>query len=126
MDFYIEGGRRSDAFTGTLKPIMGRINLTVRKFSYVTKLIIKDGTVHGVRYERHGKKFNAYALKEVILSAGTLQTPKILMLSGIYLFIYFMQVVPSKSGKLNHRYWCKTRFGKARCNYYILKNVMGL
>ncbi len=83
MDFYTKFGRRSDAYTGTLLNIMKRSNLVVRKFAYVTKLLMNHNEVVGVKYERHGKVFSAFASKEVVLSAGTIQTPRILMLSGI-------------------------------------------
>ena len=42
-----------------------------------------DNEAYGVEYLRHGVKKIAYASKEVILSAGTIHSPQILMLSGI-------------------------------------------
>ena len=42
-----------------------------------------NNEAYGVEYERHGVKKIAYANKEVIISAGAIQSPKILMLSGI-------------------------------------------
>jgi len=47
--------------------------------------LIKDATndAYGVQYDRHGQAKFAFAEKEVVISAGTLQSPKILMLSGI-------------------------------------------
>ena len=64
-----------------------RVNLHVIKHAHVTKLdMSKDGnTVNGVNFVINGHKeeLKAFTKKEVILSAGSLNTPKILMLSGI-------------------------------------------
>ena len=55
IEFYIDFGRHVDAFHSFLKPIYGiRPNLMVRKFSFVTKLLFRNGNVvDGVKYERH-------------------------------------------------------------------------
>lgn len=52
---------------------------------FLTQVLIREGTniAYGVQYDRHGQSCSAFANKEVILSAGALSTPKILMLSGI-------------------------------------------
>lgn len=42
-----------------------------------------DNTAYGVEYDRHGRRRMAYATKEVIISAGTVESAKLLMLSGI-------------------------------------------
>lgn len=49
------------------------------------KILIREGgnEAYGVVYDRHGHSRHAFANKEVILSAGTLQTPKLLILSGV-------------------------------------------
>jgi len=83
MEFYMKFGRRADAYHGSLLPVLHRRNLVVRKFSYAKKILIRDSTAYGVQYDRHGHTFYALAKKEVILSAGTLMSPKLLMLSGI-------------------------------------------
>jgi len=84
MEFYTTNGRRSDAFKGTIRDIMkSRRRLVVRKFAYVTKVLFHANTAIGVRGDRHGKMFEARARNEVILSAGAIHTPKILLLSGI-------------------------------------------
>lgn len=54
------------------------------KFSRVTKVLFRHGNVaYGVEYDRHGRTFVAHAAREVIISAGSVGTPKILMLSGV-------------------------------------------
>lgn len=49
------------------------------------QILIRDkhNKAYGVAYERHGKPRTAYARKEVIVSAGAVLSPKLLMLSGI-------------------------------------------
>jgi choline dehydrogenase-like flavoprotein len=50
----------------------------------VTKILIDENKrAYGVRFYSNGKYFNVNASKEVLLSAGTLNSPQILMLSGI-------------------------------------------
>ncbi|KAL7291213.1 hypothetical protein TKK_0014827 [Trichogramma kaykai] len=82
----IDGSRQSvnDAF---IRPIRGRRrNLVIKPNSSVTKIIINPKTKCAVGVELKtldGKIKRAYAKKEVILSAGALESPKLLMLSGI-------------------------------------------
>ena len=62
-----------------------RKNLHVALKSYVTKVLIdaNSKTAYGVRFKRKGKIWDVRARKEVILSAGALNSPHLLMLSGI-------------------------------------------
>lgn len=90
MDLYMKNGRRSDAYSEFLAPIIAdRGNLVIRKYAFVLRLLFEEGPkshlniVRGVEYERHGKIFRAWAKKEVILSAGSLNSAKLLLLSGI-------------------------------------------
>lgn len=79
-------GRRVTSFNAFVDPILGkRQTLQVIKYARVTQVLFKTGTnqVIGVEYERFGKLLNAKASKEVILSAGAIGSPKILLLSGI-------------------------------------------
>ncbi|ODM94363.1 Glucose dehydrogenase [FAD, quinone] [Orchesella cincta] len=78
-------GRRMGTYQAFLEPIRDRKSLTVRKFAHVNKLLMRDDSdeIYGVEYQRHGQRRIARADKEVILSAGALNSPKILMLSGI-------------------------------------------
>jgi len=49
------------------------------------QILFRNNTkeAYGIQYDRHGERRSAYARKEIILSAGAIQSPKILMLSGI-------------------------------------------
>lgn len=57
--------------------------MKIIKNAFVTRLITRKNNVVGVRFEINGRKLEARSKKEVILSAGVVGTPKILMLSGI-------------------------------------------
>ncbi|XP_075986120.1 glucose dehydrogenase [FAD, quinone]-like [Anticarsia gemmatalis] len=80
-----EAGIRVSANNALIQPIRyKRKNLTVKIKSEVFKLLINRRKIaYGVQYERNGRTYTAYARKEVILCAGAIDTPKILMLSGI-------------------------------------------
>lgn len=79
-------GTRCSAGKAFLLSIGRRTNLHIIKNAHVTKLEFKeDGVVNGVSFkvEGHDEIIKATTRKEVILSAGSLNTPQILMLSGI-------------------------------------------
>lgn len=80
----IENGTRKSTNVAYLYPISGRKNLHVKKRSHVTKLLIDaNKIVYGVQFYWRGQFQSVNASKEVILSAGAINTPQILMLSGI-------------------------------------------
>lgn len=80
----IKNGERFSAAKAYLTPIKNRPNLKVIKNGLVTSLIINNNKqVEGVNFELRGRNLKARARKEVILSAGALESPKILMLSGV-------------------------------------------
>lgn len=80
----IANGTRESTNVAYLYPIAGRKNLHVKKNTHVKKLIIDAGkTVCGVEFVSRGRAYTIRATKEVILSAGAINTPQILMLSGI-------------------------------------------
>ncbi|CAH1390495.1 unnamed protein product [Nezara viridula] len=66
-----------------LNPIENRKNLHIIKHSIVTKVIFENKRAKGIEYFHNGTMFQVTSEKEVILSAGTIDSPKILMLSGI-------------------------------------------
>ncbi|CAK1589031.1 unnamed protein product [Parnassius mnemosyne] len=78
-------GRRSSTAEAYLRPVRDRYNLKVTKYARVTKVLIDDLRLRasGVEIFLGGKKINVFANLEVIVSAGAIDTPKLLMLSGI-------------------------------------------
>ncbi|CAH0719023.1 unnamed protein product, partial [Brenthis ino] len=84
--FTFSDGRRSSTAEAYLKPAKDRPNLFITKFARVTNLLIDplSKQAYGVRVLlKSGELINVYADKEVIVSAGSIETPKLLMLSGI-------------------------------------------
>ena len=77
------GNKRCSAARGYLTPIMGRTNLTVETDARLTRVVLEDGRATGVEYLHKGKLQSANASKEVLLSAGAVQSPQLLKLSGI-------------------------------------------
>lgn len=78
-----KNGRRSSAATAFLKPARKRPNLTVMTGARVTRVIMEGDRATGVEFVRRGLTRVVNASEEVILSAGAINTPKLLMLSGI-------------------------------------------
>ncbi|GGA36858.1 GMC family oxidoreductase [Sphingomonas psychrolutea] len=76
-------GQRSSAARAFLEPAMRRPNLTVITGALVDKVLIAEGRATGVRYIKHGQVHDISARRDVIVSASTLQSPAILMRSGI-------------------------------------------
>lgn len=72
-------GRRANAAQAYLAPLLGRPNLTVRGGAEVRSVVVEDGTAVGVRLVSD----EVFRAREVVLSAGTYASPKILLLSGI-------------------------------------------
>lgn len=78
-----ENGERSNTARAFLRPVLDRENLHISLKSRVQKVVIKNKRAEGVELIKDGKKYVVRARKEVILSAGALESPQILMLSGI-------------------------------------------
>ncbi|KAJ8664962.1 hypothetical protein QAD02_006624 [Eretmocerus hayati] len=78
-------GQRLSANRAYLHPIKNRENLVVSMFSHVDRILIDQETkvAYGVEFTKKGKKIRVRASKEVIVSAGPINSPKLLMLSGI-------------------------------------------
>src|SRR6185295_1665237 len=74
---------RSSSASAFLQPVADRPNLTIVTGAQVSKVVFKGSAASGVEWVRDGKIATASADREVILSAGALQSPQILQLSGI-------------------------------------------
>jgi choline dehydrogenase len=79
----IRDGRRLSVFRSYTFPYMDRPNLTVLTQAMVTRLIIEGKRTTGVEIAYAGKVLRVGAGFEVVLSLGAINTPKVLMLSGI-------------------------------------------
>ncbi|WP_420224785.1 GMC family oxidoreductase [Pigmentiphaga litoralis] len=79
----IRGGRRCSNAVAYLRPAMKRRGLTVRTHAMATRVEMAGGRATGVAYVRHGKRHIAQARREVLLAGGVINTPQLLMLSGI-------------------------------------------
>lgn len=82
-DLAIADGRRVSPADAYLRPAMGRPNLTVAAGCLVTRLTVVDGRCVGAEYVRDGQREHARATAEVIVCAGAVGSPQLLMLSGI-------------------------------------------
>ena len=83
--------QRHSAATAYLKPVLSRKNLTVKTNSHVTRILFSEKQVIGLVYqiahqnknENQNQEYQIKINKELILSAGTINSPQLLMLSGI-------------------------------------------
>ncbi|MET0863205.1 MAG: GMC family oxidoreductase N-terminal domain-containing protein [Nakamurella sp.] len=76
-------GRRSSAASGFLRPALGRTNLTVVTGAHAGRVLFAANRAVGVQWMRHGRLETATADAEVVLSGGSVNTPALLMLSGV-------------------------------------------
>ena len=83
MQMTIRRGHRESAATAYLHPVLSRGNLTVRVDSLVTRIMIEGARAVGVEYLCNGERRFVDAEREVILCGGAINSPQILMLSGI-------------------------------------------
>ena len=74
---------RTSSASAFLKPVAHRPNLTVITNAQVSKVIFQGRVATGVEWIRDARTFSAVADREVILTAGALQSPQLLQLSGV-------------------------------------------
>lgn len=83
VDFNIKDQRRQSSATAFLRPVIDMENVTVLTDAPVIKVNFNGTTCTGVTYLHNGQPVTINADKEVVLSSGSIDTPKLLMLSGI-------------------------------------------
>jgi choline dehydrogenase len=76
-------GRRWSAADAYLRPARARPNLTVRTAALTTRVLVEGGRAVGVEYRQRGRLHTVRAAREVVLSGGAVNSPQLLMLSGI-------------------------------------------
>ena len=78
-----KNGERCSAAAAYLHPAAGRKNLTVVTKAQATRVLIEDGRAVGIEYVRGGKLQTARATQEVVLAGGSINSPQLLLLTGI-------------------------------------------
>ncbi|MFK0334344.1 GMC family oxidoreductase [Rhizobium sp. NPDC090275] len=82
-DFNVLNGRRVSSSTAYLRPILSRTNLAVWTKTLVTKIVVADGRATALDVMRSGATQRVRARREIILSAGAINSPQLLQLSGV-------------------------------------------
>ena len=83
VDLNVGGGKRSSASAAYLRPVMTRPNLTVVTEAQTRRILFEGKRATGVAYRCDGEDRVAHASREVIMSTGAINTPQLLMLSGV-------------------------------------------
>jgi choline dehydrogenase len=82
-DVTVDRGKRSSASRAYLAPVKARANLTILTDALVEKVLVEQGRASGVQVRHRGRVAAFSARREVIISAGAIASPQLLMLSGI-------------------------------------------
>lgn len=94
----IRNGERLSTSRAFLEPVKDRPNLHISLYSMATKLNVNKitGRVDSVEFDRFKTPSVAYVKREVILSSGAINSPQLLMLSGIGTFIIISNIQMSE------------------------------
>lgn len=79
----VRDGRRCSAADAFLRPALARSNLNVRTGAHATRILFDGRRATGVEYRRDGRLHVARAEREVVVACGALNSPQLLLLSGI-------------------------------------------
>ena len=83
MDMTVQRGRRASAANAYLRPALRRRNLEVRTHALATRILFEGRRAVGVRYRRADLRHEVRARREVIVCAGSINSPQLLKLSGV-------------------------------------------
>lgn len=83
IQYTIRKGRRVSSARAFLRPALKRKNLSVRTRAMATKVLFKGTQAVGVEYVRGGRREVVYATSRTVLCLGAINTPHLLMLSGV-------------------------------------------
>lgn len=75
--------RRESAAAAFIKPVLDRPNLTVLTHAHAIQVLVENGRAVGLKYLHNEQEHIAHAESEVVLSGGAVNSPKLLLLSGI-------------------------------------------
>lgn len=78
----VRNGKRFNTWHAYLKPVVEHQNLTLITGAHVRRLLIEDGAVTGVEYEKDGQ-LHSLASTETVLTAGAINSPELLLRSGV-------------------------------------------
>lgn len=81
--FTIRDGQRWTTAQAFLKPAMSRPNLTVRTGCHTTKVAVEQGRATGLHFWHRAQAHEVRATRDIVLSGGAINSPQLLMLSGI-------------------------------------------
>ncbi len=102
MEMTVWRGRRWSAANAYLKPALQRRNLALRARAHVRRVVMEGHRAVGVEYETAGAIRRVRAAGEVILAASSVNSPKLLLLSGIgpaaHLSAHGIEVVADRPG----------------------------
>ncbi|WP_293861099.1 GMC family oxidoreductase [uncultured Alsobacter sp.] len=83
VDMTIGNGRRSSTSHAFLRPALRRGNITVELDAAVARIVLERGVARGVEFVRNGQKHQVRASRAVVLCGGAVNSPQLLMVSGI-------------------------------------------
>src|SRR2546422_1283153 len=79
----VRRGHRCSTAVAYLRPALERANLTLKVKALATRIVFQGTRATGMEYVQRGTTHSAHAAREVILAGGVINTPQLLMLSGI-------------------------------------------